>query len=320
MAGGDERFTVEGGDGSPVRLDLALAGRTRVGSRKAARRVLERGKVAVNGEPVGLDDAGRKLDPGTEIVIGWNRPGTTQQAVHGRRGLEHAGVDILLDDGVLVAVDKPAGLLTDAATGRQRRTEDSVRSRLDTWLKAQGDRAWPCHRIDRDTSGVVLFARSEEAAQAVRAQFAEHTPERVYLALVEGVPIDDQGTWTDWMAWDRDALRQEVVEPTRPGAVEASAHWRVLARYARAAWLEVRLHSGRRNQIRVHLSSRRMPLVGERQYRPLGCPPITKRLERQALHAHRLTLVHPSTGEPVAIDAPEPGDLRWMRRFLDTMG
>lgn len=315
MSGGDQRVVV-GED--EVRLDVVLARLPEVGSRRRAREVVARCKVWVDGKPVPPDASGRKLSTGAEVVVRWNAPGTNRQRARGRREIEWAGMEIVWQDAALVAVNKPPGLLTDAATGRQRREEDTVRKRLDAWLVPQGERAWPCHRIDRDTSGVVLFARDEETQAHVRDQFAAHTPERVYAAVVEGVPQVDEGVWTDWMAWDPRTRRQEVVPPGTPGAVEASARWRVVERFDRMSLLEVRLHSGRRNQIRVHLGSRRMPLVGERQYRPLGTPPYTRRMKRQALHAHRLSLTHPRSGEPVEVEAPIPSDiealLRWLRR------
>lgn len=315
MAGGDERFVV---DEDGVRLDVALSGR--VGSRRRARTVLSGGKVSVDGEPVDASDAGRTLPAGAEVLIAWNRPGTGVEVRKGRQGLSKAGLSILHEDDHLVAVDKPPFLLTDAATTRQRREEDTVRKRLDRWLQPQGQQAWPCHRIDRDTSGVVLFAKDEPTQLAARALFAEHVPERVYLAFVEGEVRGDEGTWTDVMAWDPKVRRMLVVRPGTEGALEARADWTVLDRFGPVSLLRVSLHTGRRNQIRVHLQARRMCLVGERQYRPLGVRPVTKALERQALHAHRLSLPHPVTGEALTLTSPLPGDLRqlqgWLRKRL----
>lgn len=311
MSGGDEAFTVEE-DG--VRLDVALA--ARVGSRKRARAVLEGGKVVVDGEPVDGGDAGRSLPRGSEVVIGWNRPGTGAAVQRGRKGLEKAGLTVLYEDDHLVAIDKPPFLLTDAATGRQQREEDTVRKELDRWLKPQGHQAWPCHRIDRDTSGVVLFAKDEATQHAARDLFAAHVPEREYLAFVEGEVHGDEGTWRDWMGWDPKARRMLIVEPRAEGALEAVAHWSVLERFGPVSLLRVSLQTGRRNQIRVHLQARRMCLVGERQYRPLGVRPVTKALEHQALHAHRLALPHPITGVRMDITAPLPTDLRRLQGWL----
>jgi len=313
MAGGDERFVV---DEEGARLDVALAARSRIGSRKKARIVLEGGKVSVDGEPVGRADAGQALSAGAEVVIAWNRPGTGVATRKGRSGLDKAGLTVLYEDTHLVAVDKPPFLLTDAATARQRREEDTVRKRLARWLQPQGEGAWPCHRIDRDTSGVVLFARDEATQQAARDLFAAHVPERVYLAFVEGEVRGESGTWTDWMAWDPKQRRMLVVSPGTEGALEARADWTLLDAFGPVSLVRVSLHTGRRNQIRVHLQARRMCLVGERQYRPLGIKPVTRALERQALHAHRLALPHPVTGEPLEIVSKLPSDLRQLQGWL----
>lgn len=301
MAGGDETFTVE----QPGRLDAALAARASVGSRKRARDLIARGKVSVAGAPAA--DAAHPVAAGARVVIAWNRPGTTAAVARGRQVVRDAGLRILHEDAHLVAVDKPPGLLTDAATARQRRDRDTVRKRLDTWLHAHGQRAWPCHRIDADTSGIVLFARDEATQRRVRDLFAAHVPERVYLAIVEGVPDGASGTFEDWMAWDPHRNRQLVATAHTDGAVFARAAWTVVQRAGPATLLEVRLHTGRRNQIRVHLQRRGIPLVGETQYLPEGFTPRL-RARRQALHATRLSLPHPHGGT-LTVTSPLPPDL-----------
>lgn len=308
--GSDARVTVTEAD---QRLDQVLAALERVGSRNRARRVLESGKVSVDGQPVGLDDAGRRLAAGAVVRIDWDRPGSSLAAVRGRRRIAEAGLEILYEDEHVLAIDKPAGLLTDTASVQQARERDSVRKRLTPWLRARGQRPWIVHRIDRDTTGVVLVARTEPAAEHLRRQFRARAPERVYLAVVEGVPRGREGVWEDPMVWD--AARRIQRRSDEEGAFLARARWSLREAFAGAALIEVRLETGRRNQIRLQAQLRGHPLVGERLYRPEG-QPDRSRFPRQALHALRLGVVHPATGRPLTVEAPIPDDLRRLLRRL----
>ncbi len=172
------------------------------------------------------------------------------------------------------------------------------------------------HRIDRDTSGVVLLARDAEAAERLRADFRHHRPERIYRAFVVGRPDTEatSGAWVDWMRWDRRARRQVSCDPGAEGAFEATLRWRLVAAGPLASELEIALGSGRRNQVRLQALLHRCPVVGERQYvPPRWRPPVTH--PRQALHALRLGVRHPATGRPLVLEAPLPADLRRLRRF-----
>jgi len=300
------------------RLDKVLAGMERVGSRGRARKVLASGKVTVDGEPMGEADQGRRVPAGALVVIAWSRPGTAFARHAARAALDRAGLEIRYEDRALIAVDKPAGLLTDSATRKQAREEVSVRAGVHALMRPRGDRAFVVHRIDRDTTGVVLLAKTEPAMRHLRAQFRAHGPERVYRCVVHGRIRGEEGEWSHPMAWNGRILRQEVVDPEHPRAVLASARWRVLERFgALATLLEVRLHTGRRNQIRLHAEQEGHPLVGERLYVPVGFevpPPL--RFHRQALHAARLGVEHPDSGERVVIESPDPPDLADLLRRL----
>lgn len=293
---------------SGQRLDQVLAEVDRIGSRSRARRVLESGKVRVDGRVVGLGDAGRKLDEGALVAVDWDRPGTSTDAVRGRQKVTSAGVVVLYDDADIVAVDKPVGLLTDTADARQLKERDSLRKRLVPWLRSQGARPFVVHRIDRDTTGVVLVAKHERAAEALRTQFRNRAPERVYLAVVDGVPSPREGGWEDPMLWDPAHKIQRRCPPDAEGAFLARARYRVVEVLDGAALIEVRLETGRRNQIRLQAQLRGHPLVGERLYR---APDQRPRLAfpRQALHARRLSVAHPTTGAPIVVEAPIPDDM-----------
>lgn len=292
------------------RLDRVVAAHEEVGSRRRAQAVVESGKVSLDGRL--CTDAARPVQAGQTLSIDWDRPGTGRTHRRGRAAVASAGVRILLEDEWLIAVDKPPGLLTDSASRRQKRNEDSVTDRLGRYLAKQNKRALPAHRIDRGTSGVVLFAKDETTWHALREQFHARSPERIYLAVLEGTPDPPEGTWSDWMAWDRASLRQTAAEPDTPGAVLAEAHYRVVRRLRRGLSLvEVRLVSGRRNQIRLHAQLRDHPVVGDRKYAgPDARHPGRRRgPSRHALHALRLTFDHPRDGHPVAVEAPVPEDM-----------
>ena len=165
------------------------------------------------------------------------------------------------------------------------------------------------HRIDRDTSGLVVFATRADAQQKLKEQFKRHTAGRVYLAVVYGRPRPDSGTWRDHLVWDQADLVQKETHARDPRGKEAVSEYRILETFDGASLLEVRLVTGKRNQIRLQARLRGHTLVGEQRYvfgpeqlRPISFP-------RQALHAYRLSFAHPLTGEPLAFEAPLPGDL-----------
>src|SRR6266576_3366823 len=153
------------------------------------------------------------------------------------------------------------------------------------------------HRIDRDTSGLVLFAKSESAQNTLKEQFKRHEPERVYQAVVYGHPSPPAGTWRDHLVWDLKALIQKETHPRDPLGKEAISQYKVIEQLAGASLIEVTLVTGKRNQIRIQARLRGHTLVGEQRYvygpdtlRPIAFP-------RQALHAIRLGFRHPTTAE-----------------------
>jgi len=180
---------------------------------------------------------------------------------------------------------------------------------MTSYLRPQKKRPIVVHRIDRDTSGIVLFAKNPAAADKLKKTFREHTIDRHYWVAVQGGPEEDEGSWEDWVYWD---ARQNVLRKSRPDhpkAKQAEASYRVLSRHGAVTLLEVTLVTGKRNQIRFQCQERDHPLCGERLYTPPEWEPIGPPCPRQALHAIRLGLTHPITGARVQIEAPLPADL-----------
>ena len=214
---------------------------------------------------------------------------------------------ILYEDEAIVVVDKPAGLLTVPLPRREH--APSVASLIEERHRShRARRPFAVHRIDRDTSGIVVFARNPRAQEALKRQFIAHEPERVYLAIVHGSPRPTTGTWRDRLAWDQQALIQKSAAASHPRAMEAVSEYRVVESFQYASLVEVRLRTGKRNQIRIQAASRGHTLVGERQYVDRA-PTHRIAFPRQALHAHRLAFRHPVDGRALSFESPLPRDL-----------
>jgi len=290
-----------------VRLDKFLAGADRIGSRVRAATALERGKIFLNEREMTPDQAGTRLTVG-DVVRAWmDRPGSAKRrATLG----EDRDLPIVYEDDTLLVLDKPAGLLAVPLPLRRRENARSVFDDLKEYLRRRGRRRpFVVHRIDRDTSGLVVFAKSAAAQDHLKGQFKRHLPERVYQAVVYGHPSPACGTWRDHLVWDDRSLIQKETHPRDPRGKEAISHYRVLEQLKGAALIEVRLVTGRRNQIRIQARLRGHTLVGEQRY---TYGPETLRsiaFPRQALHAHRLAFRHPVDGRELRFEAPLPEDL-----------
>jgi len=287
-----------------TRLDKFLAAADRLGSRSRAADALRKGKVFLNGVEAGLGDAARLLTADDTVRVWMDRPGSAA-----RRGPHRDGVlDIVYEDASLIAVNKPAGLLTVPLPRRE--TAPSALSLLAASMTRRGaQRPLVVHRIDRDTSGLVLFARSHAAQVDLKEQFRRRQPERVYWAVVHGHVLQSRGEWRDLLTWDPSELRQEETDEDDPRAAEAISRFQVVEHLRGATLVEVRLVTGKRNQIRIQAGLRGHPLVGEKQYLGARAPAHPIAFNRQALHARYLNLSHPISGEYVHLEAPLPPDM-----------
>jgi 23S rRNA pseudouridine1911/1915/1917 synthase len=209
-----------------------------------------------------------------------------------------APLRLVHEDDDLLVVDKPPGLLTIADAGERSRTAYRL---LRDWVEARGGRRiFVVHRLDRETSGLVVFARSASVKAALQRQFEARTPERVYTARVEGVVGADEGRLASRLAEDR-SLR---VRPVAAGGREALTAYRVLERGRDTTLLELRLVTGRRGQIRTQLAAIGHPIVGDRAHGSRRDP-----LRRVCLHASRLGFTHPD-GHRVTFESPAPAAFR----------
>jgi 23S rRNA pseudouridine1911/1915/1917 synthase len=293
-----------GDDEAGVRLDKFLAAPGRLESRSRVVLALERGKVFVNGAEATLGDAASRLTAGAVVAVWMDRPGTGRK----RRGAFSAGeLKILHEDDAIIVVDKPPGLLSVPLD--ERDAAPSVYELVEDHLRSHGKRRpLVVHRIDQDTSGLVVFAKDARAQQALRDQFRRREPERIYWAVVYGHPHPRAGEWRDRLVWDDRARIQKATHPRDPSGADASCEYRVVETFAGCSLIEVRLQTGKRNQIRIQARLRGHPLVGERRYVFDSSRVRAIAFGRQALHAYRLAFRHPVSGRAMRFEAPLPPD------------
>jgi 23S rRNA pseudouridine1911/1915/1917 synthase len=243
--------------------------------------------------------AGGRVQVNAVVVRRGNAPvGRQDRIVLGRPVIPFPSpLRLVHQDDDLLVVDKPPGLLTIATERERERTAYRL---LRDWLEAQDEgRLFIVHRLDRETSGLVVFARSAAGKRKLQTQFQARTPERVYVARVEGLVRQAEGELVDRLVEDR-ALRIRVSDARRGRA--AITRYRVLAQYREATLLEVTLVTGRRGQIRAQLAAFGHPIVGDRAYGSRHDP-----LGRVCLHATRLGFVHPNGRRVVFESSPPAG-------------
>jgi 23S rRNA pseudouridine1911/1915/1917 synthase len=222
-------------------------------------------------------------------------------------------LEILYEDNHCLAVNKPAGILTQGDATGAPCLIDAVRADLKVRYHKPGNVfVGLVHRLDRPTSGVLLLARTSKAAARLSAQFRAGTVEKRYWAIVEGSCPDEAGSWTDWLWKDERRNVVRVVPAGTPGARLARVDYRVLRRATGprggTTWFELRPISGRSHQLRVQLAARGFPILGDRKYGALGRLPALDGHARVALHARQLAFTHPTRREVIEVVAAVPAD------------
>ena len=208
-------------------------------------------------------------------------------------------IKILFEDEHIIIVNKQAGLLS-VATNKME--PDTLHSRVVNYLKSQNEKTWAfiVHRLDRETSGVMIFAKNKRHKEYLQEQFARREVHRIYHALVEGKPQIDRGTIHEWLLEDK-FLRVKAVKKNHPQAKEAITHYSVEDNDEFASLVQLTIETGRRHQIRVGLANLGCPVVGDSDHGAEGNP-----IGRIALHASSLEFLHPETDDPVRFEAPIP--------------
>ncbi len=329
-----ERLRLEVDKGQePLRIDRYLSVHMAGTSRNRIQTAADAGHIWVNGKPVANN---YKVKPNDviQVLLDHEPHDFTIQP-------ENIPLTVVYEDADLLVVNKPAGLVVHPGHGNY---EHTLLNALAWYFKDSLDINDPniglVHRIDKDTSGLLLIAKTPEAKTALALQFFEHTTERTYNALVWGSFKEDSGTFSGALARDtRDRTLYKVYDmEEHPEAKEAVTHWRVLERFPYVTLVECRLETGRTHQIRVHMKTLGHPLFADDKYGGMeilkGLPTQKYRqyiqncfalCPRQVLHAKTLGFTHPTTGERMFFDSEWPEDMsnlieKWRNYEPNTLG
>ncbi|MGK0359147.1 MAG: 23S rRNA pseudouridine1911/1915/1917 synthase [Bradymonadia bacterium] len=272
-------------------------------SNNKARNAIHTGKIFV--DDVRVTDIGQQVPAGAQLRLEVNAPNPVRN--------EPQGVRMLFRDDYILVLDKPSGLLSSPLPNDD---EPSALTAAQSLCKGPR-RPKIVHRLDRDTSGLLVFARGTVAARQLQESIKSRTMHRTYACVTDGTPVESTGMITSMLVRDRgdgrrgsreSSLRVRPINQPAPGPQPGSGRlavtrYEIVAQKGSSCALEVRLGTGRTHQIRIHLAEIRCPLLGERVYERVGGAP------RQALHAMRLAFPHPATGKPLSFRSPWPVDL-----------
>jgi 23S rRNA pseudouridine1911/1915/1917 synthase len=286
----------QGGD----RLDRWLADHLPDLSRSRLQKLIEDGQVQINQHP--CTDKKQKVTPGDRLILTLPEPEPLDLQP------EAIPLDILYEDGELIILNKPAGLVVHPAPGHATGTLVHGLLYHCSDLAGIGGTYRPgiVHRLDKDTSGAIAIAKTDHAHQHLQAQLKAKTARRDYWAVVHGSPALVTGTIDLPIGRHLSDRKKMAVIPLEKGGRDAVTHWRVLERLGNYSWLEFCLETGRTHQIRVHSSHIGHPILGDPIYS--SAKSIGINLTGQALHAYRLTLIHPTTGDVIEAIAPPPSE------------
>lgn len=290
---------------SAERIDALLARSLPELTRSAAQRLLAQGAVTKDGAPVKKN---YKTAPGDTFVV------TLPDAAPSELVAQDLPLDVVYEDDDLIVVNKPRGMVVHPAPGHEDGTlVNALLAHCGDSLSGVGGALRPgiVHRIDRDTSGLIIAAKNDYAHQFLSAQLADHTLARTYECIVVGNLREDSGTVDAPIARDsRDRKRMAVV----PGGRRAVTHWEVIARYPGYTHVRCRLETGRTHQIRVHMAYLGHPILGDTVY---GAKKAVPGLTGQCLHAVGLQFIHPRTKDLVSLTCPLPDEFTAMLRKID---
>jgi 23S rRNA pseudouridine1911/1915/1917 synthase len=298
-----------------VRLDRALATLVPDLSRERVKALILGGHVTgPGGQPV--SDPALKVKAETAFAV------EIPEAAPAEAIAQQIDLNIVFEDQYLVVIDKPAGMVVHPAAGNLDGTlVNALLHHCAGQLSGIGGVARPgiVHRIDKDTSGLLVVAKTDQAHEGLARQFKDHSIDRRYLAIVSGVPSPKAGTVDHWIGRS-DANRQKMAVQREGRGKHAVTHFRTVTRLDRAAMIECRLETGRTHQVRVHMAHIGHPLLGDPAYGRAG-PHKALLAElgfhRQALHAARLGFIHPVTSQTVSFDSPITDDMQRLFSHLN---
>ena len=291
-------------DQAGERADQFLARSVEGLTRSAAQKLLEQGAVTAGGRALKKN---AKLEAGTELSLSLPDPEPIDVAP------QDIPLDVVYEDEDVIVINKPVGLVVHPAPGHPDGTlVNALLYHCGDSLSGINGQLRPgiVHRIDRDTSGLIIAAKNDAAHLALSAQLQDHSLARTYEAIVVGGLREDAGTVDAPIARHRTDRKKMAVDPEGRRAV---THWEVLGRYRGYTHIRCRLETGRTHQIRVHMASIGHPLLGDTVY---GAKKPVPGLAGQCLHARALTFRHPRTGEPVTVTCPLPD---WFQAQLDRL-
>jgi 23S rRNA pseudouridine1911/1915/1917 synthase len=298
------------------RLDAFIARHVADLTRAAVQRLIEAGLVTVDGRQ---EKSSYRLRPGEGVLLLIPPP------VEATPSAESIPLTVLYEDPDLIVIDKPAGMTVHPGAGISSGTLVNALLAHCLDLSGIGGELRPgiVHRIDKDTTGVLVVAKNDRSHEHLSRQFQAHSIKRVYQALVFGALRSDKGR-IEGAIGRHPTERTKMSGKARHGK-HAVTHWRVLERFPGVTLLQLRLETGRTHQIRVHLSEAGHPLLGDKVYGSSGreaglADPILRKmirdLGRQALHAMVLGFIHPATGQYLEFTAPLPADMQLIMNHL----
>lgn len=307
-------------DSGPVRLDQFITGEATELTRSTVQRLIEAGLVTVDGT---TPKPSLKLKGGERISV------TIPSPVPAEPAAETIPLEILYEDGDIVVVNKPAGMVVHPGAGNPGGTLVNALLGHCRDLSGIGGTLRPgiVHRIDKDTSGVLVVAKNDAAHNSLSRQFKEHTIKRIYLALVLGSPKADKGR-IESVIGRHPVDRKRMSGKTGRGK-QAVTHWQAIGRFPGITLMRLKLETGRTHQIRVHLSEAGYPLAGDPVYGDSGrlaaihdpqLRKLIKTMGRQALHAKTLGFIHPATGAYLEFDTDLPADMAQIIDYLQGLG
>jgi 23S rRNA pseudouridine1911/1915/1917 synthase len=250
--------------------------------------ILARGQISVEGKKT--TQYNHLLEIGQTVAISWS-------LVENEKPI--SGLKILFEDEDLIVINKEAGLLSIASEKEKSETAYHLLM-VHVRRKHPKNRVFVVHRLDRDTSGVMMYAKSKEVQQSLQNSWKESVQDRRYVALVEGAVQKPDGTITSWLTESK--TLKMYSSPTPNGGQKAVTHYKVLQKNKNYSLLEVQLETGRKNQIRVHMQELGHSIVGDKKYGSTQNP-----IGRMGLHALGITFQHPTTGQLMNFETDIPG-------------